>query len=381
MITMLPDAGRLGRATCLAALSLAGLCLAFPAAAQPADPAQGPAAPVLLGVAAPLSDSQAILGQQLVAGARAAAGTTEGDAAIEIVDADTRCSSEGGRQAAETFVAMDAAAVVGFLCAEAIEAALPVLTEAGIPVIDVGVRANRLTDRRERTGHLVWRIAPRSDAQAAAIAGEIARRWQGEPLGLVDDGSIAARGLADAVRRLLGDQGIEPQSVDNYRPAEEKQFGLVRRLERTGITRFFIAGDRPDVAIIMRDAAASGLSLQVIGGEELLDETSIDAPLPEGVIAVAPRSSFPELAAAATDEGGLLPPQGYFGTAYAATEIALTAARRAAATDRPLAEILGADSFATALGEIGFDDKGDSDLDLYRVFEWRGDRFAEAGEG
>ena len=369
--------GPFGPTALLAILTVAGLWSASPAVAQTAD-ATTASPPVLLGVAAPLSDSQAILGTQLVAGARAAAGTTGQGAGIEIVEADTKCSTEGGRQAAETFVAMNARAVVGFLCAEAIEAALPVLTEAGIPVIDVGVRANRLTDRRERTGHLVWRIAPRSDAEAAAIARTLTDRWAGEPLGLIDDGSIAARGLADTVRRLLGDRGIEPQSVDNYRPAEEKQFGLVRRLERTGISRFFIAGNRPDVAIIIRDAAANGLALQVIGGEELLDETSLDAPLPEGVIAVAPRTSFPELASA-EDADADLPPQGYFGPAFAATEIAVTAARRAAETGRPLPDILKADSFPTRLGEIRFDAKGDSDLDLYRVFEWRGGRFAEAG--
>lgn len=369
--------GPFGPAALLAILTVAGLWSASPAVAQTADGTTA-GAPVLLGVAAPLSDSQAILGTQLVAGARAAAGTVDQGAGIEIVEADTKCSTEGGRQAAETFVAMNTSAVVGFLCAEAIEAALPVLTEAGIPVIDVGVRANRLTDRRERTGQLVWRIAPRSDAEAAAIARTLTDRWAGEPLGLIDDGSIAARGLADTVRRLLGDRGIEPQSVDNYRPAEEKQFGLVRRLERTGISRFFIAGNRPDVAIIIRDAAAKGLTLQVIGGEELLDETSVDAPLPEGVIAVAPRTSFPELASA-EDADADLPPQGYFGPAFAATEIAVTAARRAAEAGRPLPDILNADSFPTRLGEIHFDAKGDSDLDLYRVFEWRGGRFAEAG--
>lgn len=332
---------------------------------------------ITLGVAAPLSDSAGILGRQLADGARAAAvKLTDGEGqTIEVVEADTKCSADGGKQAAETFAAMNVSVVVGFLCADAIEAALPILAEAAIPTLDVGVRANRLTDRRERTGFLVWRVAPRSDTEAAAAASYLANRWKAEPFGLLEDGSIAARALSDAVRRLLADQGMKPQTIDNYRPAEEKQFGLVRRLERTGVSRFFIAGDRPDIAIIARDAAAIGLALDIVGGEALFDEASTDVPMPDGIVAVAPRTSYPELQDGAPDEGPMAGPQGYFGPAFAATQIVVAAADQSRKTGRPIAEILSDEAFQTELGPIRFDAKGDSDLDLYRAFEWRGNGF------
>ena len=78
--------GPFGHAALLAIMAVAGLWSASPAAAQTSD-ATTAASPVLLGVAAPLSDSQAILGTQLVAGARAAAGTVDQGAGIEIVEA------------------------------------------------------------------------------------------------------------------------------------------------------------------------------------------------------------------------------------------------------------------------------------------------------
>ena len=55
--------------------------------------------------------------------------------------------------------------VVGFLCTEAIEAAMPILKDAGIPVITVGVRTDSLTDRKVKTGWPVFRLAPRADAE------------------------------------------------------------------------------------------------------------------------------------------------------------------------------------------------------------------------
>ncbi len=343
--------------------------------------AQDTGEPITLGVAAPLSDSAGILGRQLADGARAAAAKLADGQMVDVVEADTKCSAEGGKQAAESFVAMNVSAVVGFLCADAIEAALPILTGAGIPTLDVGVRANRLTDRRERTGFLVWRVAPRSDTEAAAAASYLAARWKAEPFGLLEDGSIAARALSDAVRRLLADRGMKPQTIDNYRPAEEKQFGLVRRLERTGVSRFFIAGDRPDIAIIAHDAAEIGLALDIVGGEALFDETSDDVPLPDGIVAVAPRTHFPDLQDGAPDEGPMAGPQGYFGPAYAATQIAVAAVGQSRETGRPITEILAGEAFQTVLGPIRFDVKGDSDLDLYRVFEWRSNGFVDETGG
>ena len=346
----------------------------------------------LIGVAGPLVGSPSILGRQLMDGARAAVDRAGKGAkfAIEIVEADTGCSADGGKSAAQRFVDAGARVVVGFLCDDAIESALPILKTAGIPLIDVGGRANRLTDKRARTGNLVWRIAPRSDAEAKNIAALLAKRWKDEPFGLIDDGSIAARGLSDAVRRLLADKGLKPQSVDNYRPAEEKQFGLVRRLQRTGVTRFFIAGDRPDIAIIIRDAGENGLAMQVVGGESLIDEAG-EVPLVDGVVSIAPKTRFPELASpSASPDPELTPierdaagPQGYFGPAYAAAEIAIAAIETAndnGAAKTQIETALSNTAFQTALGPVRFDAKGDSDLDLTRVYRWTGERFVpEAG--
>ena len=60
--------------------------------------------------------------------------------------------------------------VVGFLCTEAIEAALPIFKDAQIPVITPGVRTDSLTDRRDKTGWPVYRLAPRADAEGEAFA-------------------------------------------------------------------------------------------------------------------------------------------------------------------------------------------------------------------
>jgi branched-chain amino acid transport system substrate-binding protein len=357
----------------LTALAAATLLLAAPTSGQSQEaPAVGD---IRIGIAAPLSGSAALLGDQVRTGVRAAAEEIGG---VSPVEADTECAADAAAEGARTLVAAKVDVVVGFLCTEALEAALPILTAAKIPVITVGVRANRFSDTREKTGALIWRLAPRAGAEADAVANDLARRWHDVPFALVDDGSIYGRGLSDAVRTRLEASGLRAASIDNYRPAEEKQFGLVRRILASGITHLFIAGDRPDIAIIARDAASLDLELDIVGGETLFDEATPDVPLQRGVHAIALRHRFETIGAAP----GAAPEtrEGYFGPAFAATEIAAAAARFAVKESREVADILNEQTFATALGPVKFDAVGDSDLDLFQVFRFDGEDFVpEAG--
>lgn len=337
-----------------AALALCAIVASAPAAAQ---------TPITVGVAAPLSGPSAVLGRQIASGA----GEAAGDRAT-VIAADTGCTAEGGAAAAREFVDDGADIVVGFLCTAEIEAALPILGQAGIPVIDVGVRANRLTDRREREGHLVWRIAPRSDAEADALADFVRAEWRDTPFGIVEDGSVHARDLADEVRARLGPRSIEPALVDNYRPAEEVQFALARRILQSGVTHLLVFGAREDVAILARDAAEIGLEPDIVGGESLLDAPGEGPALPQGVRALAIDDRIIATDAASGREG-------YHAPAHAATQIAIEALARSNAAGIAVEDALNEGSFDTVLGPIAFDAKGDSDRRAFGVLVFDGDGF------
>ena len=70
-------------------------------------------------------------------GAQAAA--LAGNFSIQVEDA--QCSAEGGAAVADRFFDANVAIVAGFLCTAAIEAALPILKLAGIPVVATGIRS------------------------------------------------------------------------------------------------------------------------------------------------------------------------------------------------------------------------------------------------
>lgn len=348
---------------CFAFFILSSLAAFSPPAAH----AQAP----VVGLAAPLTDSFALLGQQMRDGARLAAQA----GGAQIVEADTQCSTEGGEAAARALIEQNVPVVVGFLCTDAIEAALPLFAEAGIPVITPGVRTATLTDQRERTGWPVFRTAPRADAERDAVADILLPRWREDFFAIVDDGTIYGRELAENLRATAELQELKPVFVDTFRPQLDNQIGLAGRLKRSGATHVFVGGDRSDIAILSRDAGSMDYDLVIAGGEALRAEESA-IPLAEGTLMVGlPRWAdiATDSAGKALEEAGIIS-DGYVLPAFAATELAIAALRTGSG---PVADALESGTFQTALGPYSFDRKGDLEQPLYRLFRFDGQTFQE----
>ncbi|MET0598612.1 MAG: branched-chain amino acid ABC transporter substrate-binding protein [Mesorhizobium sp.] len=333
---------------------------------------------LLIGVAAPITGPSARLGAQNRAGAEAGASATSPQATLDIVD--DQCSADGGTAAANDFVAAKVNVVVGFLCTESIEAAMPILKGAGLPVITVGVRTNSLTDRKYKTGWPVFRLAPRSDAEGIAVSSMLIELWRNELFAIIDDGTIYGRELAESVRAGAEQEALKPVFVDTYRPELDNQVGLVGRLRRAGATHAFVGGDLDDVAIIGRDAAGIGMTLTLAGGEALRAAPGAVALLPGTLMVGLPdpaEIAKPEALAALKARGTV--PDGYVLPAYAGVEVARQALAKAAAGGS-VADALGKDPFETALGSIRFDAKGDLSDNPFRMFRYDGRKFEEVGE-
>ncbi|MBD0416616.1 branched-chain amino acid ABC transporter substrate-binding protein [Oryzicola mucosus] len=338
---------------------LAGLCLGTTA---------GSALAQTVGIVAPLSGPMQILGRQVETGGRLAASALK----LNVVVADDACTEEGGKAAAEALISAKVTAVVGFLCNEAAIAALPLLKDAGIPAITLGVRANGLTDTREKTDWPVYRLGPRADSERDAVGTLMTRLWRDELFAIVDDGTIYGRELAESFRAAAEQAGLKAVMVDTFRPAMENQVGLVGRLRRSGATHVFVGGDADDIAIMARDAKGMGASMTFAGGETLR--------MPTGTAAIAPGTimiGLPDLAEAAPASVARrfrtadIIPEGYMLPAYAGVEIVAQAGKSSA----DALKTLGTETFETAVGPIRFDTKGDLADNPFRTFRFDGSTF------
>lgn len=355
-------------ATALLAASL------LAAAIQPA-----PAAGLKIGIVAPLSGSFQTLGQQVVTGAQAAAAELSGGTKISIATVDDKCTEDGGAAAARDLISQNVDIVVGFLCTDALEAALPVLGGNNLAVITPGVRAPGLAEQRASARPPVFRLQSRPGLEAEAAAGTLARIWRDKLFAIIDDGTIYGRDLAETVRLDLQQKGLKSVFDDTYRPGLDNQAALIIRLKRAGATNVFVGGQRDDVAVIGRDAAKLGDPLVIAGGEALRAAPG-NVDLQAGTLMIAP-PLFETLPSASAADAAIIAaggvPEGYVVPAYAAIEVASQAFANAATSSTPVGAVLAQTEFATAIGPVRFGADGDREGNPYQLYRYDGQHFLE----
>jgi branched-chain amino acid transport system substrate-binding protein len=279
----------------------------------------------------------------------------------DIVEGDDGCSEETGMDAAAAMTEAGVDIVVGFLCTESLASALPLLSQEGIPVMTLTVRADIIGEEAERLGWRFFRLAPRAGEEAGVAADAIFRLWADKSFALIEDGAISGRELVEAIRAILEERGLKPTFVDNYRPGQATQPSLLRRLKAAGVSRVFVGGERADLAVIAAEAALQGVALGFMGGDALHAPEG-ELPLPERTLAVLADGAIPGPEADAAREAfaaqGLVL-EGLRAPAYAAAEILGAVATRLGYGETSLEDLLRQSTFSTALGRVSFSADGE----------------------
>lgn len=341
--------------------------------------AQEPSRPLRIGIIAPDDGPYDLLGLQM----QLALDAFQLDHPVTVVEAPETCEDGNGEDAALSMVEAGVDIVLGLFCVETILSAMPVLADSAIPAISLSVRADIVMEEALSRDWPMFRLEPSADMEAARIADIIASDWASEPFALIEDGTIYARDLVETIRLELEDIGITPSFVDNFRPAQELQFGLVRRLASSGVTHVFVGGERSDIAIIARDARQAELGLTFMGGDALMS-ADLDIPLPDGVFAVISQTTqLDEQRAAvaierqleASGQPDMRPGDGYLLPAYAMAEIASVAWKTSRQESRDMAAIVREDRFSTAIGTVRFGDDQSRDGQSFELMVSRNGAF------
>jgi branched-chain amino acid transport system substrate-binding protein len=351
------------------ALALVSALFVFAAA-----PASSIAADLRIGLAIPETGPFAPLGRQVVEGFEIWQAENN-DEFTDLVEGEDRCDAASGRESAQSLAEAGVDIVVGYLCAESLAAALPVLSAEGIPVLTLTVRVDILGEEAARNGWKFYRFAPRDSAEAEVAAETITSLWADRPFALIEDGTIQGRELVEAIRVNLEERGLKPNFIDNYRPGQDRQPSLVRRLKAAGVARVFVGGDRTDLAIIARDARTAGLDLRFMGGDAL-NAPRGEVPLPDGTLAIIATDALPEAASESASSAFAkagLPMEGLRLPAYVAAQI--LGALAPMHENGNLGDLLERGQYGTALGIVSFGSDGERQQPGFSLAEWRDGRF------
>lgn len=330
-------------------------------------PGQG-AAEIKLGFANPLTGSLANSGVRnrtavnLAVDDLNAAGGVLGQK-VTLVVADDACGVAEAAAAAGKLIEAGVSAVVGHLCSHSSLIAAGIYETADVVMISPSSTHPRLTEEGRAN---VFRLNGRDDHQGR-LAGEfLAEHWADGKLAILHDGSTYGEGLAAETRAHLRRLGAGEALYEQYSPGASDYAGVVGRLQKAGIEVVYVGGYGPDAGLILRTARERGLDLQLIGGDGVgMNEFwTVAGEAGEGTIFssrpdVSRRPEAAQILARLDVEGrgriaGLAP--------YAAVQVWAQAVERVGTPAFAAAsEMLRRGRFATVLGRVSFDAKGDLD--------------------
>ena len=331
-----------------------------------------------IGVAAPLSGSDAVFGTQIRIGVEQAvadinaAGGFLGQRASVVLGDDVG-DPKRGSDIATGFVRDKVSLVVGPFSSSVTMPASAIYGAAGILEITPSATAPQITERSLNT---VFRLGGRDDQQSLVAAQYLA--GQDTRIAILHDRTTTGKALADSVRKALAADGVKDVLYASIDKGDKDFSSLVARLKTSGAKVAFWGGTQTEAGLLARQLHDMGTAIVLMGGIGIASDefATLAGGGAEGTLMMFPadprqRPEAADLLQRLQAKG--VEPDAYTFYAYAAIQIMQQAAA-AARTLEPAALATAMHSgtvYKTVLGDVALDAKGDLTTPSYVITRWR----------
>jgi branched-chain amino acid transport system substrate-binding protein len=352
-----------------------GSCLLL-ALAMLAGPAQ---AEIRIGLAAPLSGPDAVFGTELRNGVEQAVADLNAKGGVlgqrlAVVAGDDRGDLKLGISVANRFVADKISVVVGHFYSSITLAASEIYANHSILDITPSATNPQIT---ERGLDLMFRTCGRDDQQSAVAAKFLAAK-AGKRIAILYDNTAYGKGLADDLRARLAKAGIPDALYAGIDKGTKDYVKLVGRIKNAAADFVAWSGDGTDAGLLVKEMRAEGVRAVLIGSDSIAsDEFALaGGDAVEGSLMTFPPDPRQRPAAAQVLKefrARNVDPEVFTLYAYAAVQVLAEAAQTAGKFD-PVAMARAIHSgrpFATVLGKLTYDAKGDVTRPDYAIFVWK----------
>ncbi len=348
--------------------------------------AQAGRADITVGVAGPMTGSNAAFGEQFRRGAERAVSDLNAKGGVlgqklRLVVGDDACDPKQAVRVANDMAAAGAVFVAGHYCSSSSIPASDVYNESGIVEISPASTATELTDRKLP---YVFRVCGRNDAQGPLAADYIVRHFMKARIAIVDDRSTFGKGVADQFRKSLNAKGVKEVMDDSIVAGEKDYAPLVAKLRQARADLVYFGGYHPEAGLIVRQMRAQNLKTILVGADSLVTDEfwAITGKAGEGTLLTFGPDARRNPANAALVAGFRadgFEPEAYTLYTYAAFQAWAQAAQKAHATDAAkVSAALKANRFDTVMGRIGFTQNGDVSGTGYVFYVWRNGQYVPA---
>lgn len=358
-------------ATIFAALALA--CVALFAGCD-----SGPAK-LKLGVAGPMTGTDAAFGAQLKNGAEQAvadinaAGGINGQQ-IELTVGDDAADPRQGVSVANNFLGEGIHFVVGHFNSGVSMPASEVYVDNGILMITPSSTNPMITERKLWN---VFRTCGRDDQQGGVAGKYIAEHLKDKKVAIVHDKTTYGKGLADETKKAMNNLGVTEVLYEGVSAGEKDFAALVSKLKNAGVEVLYWGGVHTAGGLVLRQMRDQGLNAVFMSGDGIASDefAAIAGPGAEGTLMTF--GPDPQKRPEAKEiierfEAREYKPEAYTLYSYSAVQI-LKQAIEATKSEDPktvAAYMRTGVNFNTVIGDIAFDDKGDIKQVGYVMYTW-----------
>lgn len=337
-------------------------------------------ADIVIGVAGPITGPNAAFGAQLQKGAEQAAadlnaaGGINGEQ-IQVVIGDDVSDPKQGISVANKFVGDGVKFVVGHFNSGVSIPASEVYAENGIFQITPASTNPQFTERG------LWntfRTCGRDDQQGAVAGNYLAENFKDAKIAVIHDKTPYGQGLADETLKAMKAAGLTEAMYEGVNTGDKDFSALIAKMKDAGVTVVYWGGLHTEAGLMMRQLADQGLKATFMSGDGIVSNelASIAGDAVDGTLmtfAPDPRKNPAATEIVEKFRAAGFEPEAYTLYAYAAVQVIAEAAKAAGSTDpQAVAEAAKAKGpFATAIGELGFDAKGDITRPDYVMYTWK----------
>lgn len=355
---------------------LAALALSIAALIAGCD--SGPAK-LKMGVAGPMTGTDAAFGTQLKNGAEQAvadinaAGGINGQQ-VELFVGDDAGDPRQGVSVANNFLGEGVHFVIGHFNSGVTIPASEVYVENGILMITPGSTNPVVTERQMWN---VFRTCGRDDQQGAVAGAYIAKNFKDKKVAILDDKTPYGQGLANETRKAMEAGGAKEVLSEGVSATEKDFSALVSKLKNAGVELVYWGGVHTAGGLVLRQMREQGLNALFMSGDGIASDefAAIAGPAAEGTLMTfgPDPQKLPEAKEVIQRfESREYKPEAYTLYSYAAVQILKQAIEATKSVDpKTVAAYMRTGvPFNTVIGPLAFDEKGDIKQVGYVLYTW-----------
>ncbi len=193
---------------------------------------------------------------------------------VTLVTYDTQGDPTQATNQAKKAITDKVVGVVGPAFSGESKTAVPILDEAGIPNVSPSATAVSLATKGWKTWH---RVLANDDVQGPGDADFIAKTLNAKNVAVIDDQTEYGKGLADAVRKQLGTDGVKVAVNDSINPDASSYSSTVNKVKPANVDAVFFGGYYSAAGKLIKQLRDGGVQGTFMSGDGSLDAQVISA--------------------------------------------------------------------------------------------------------